>query len=176
MTFEVHTSQFWDGADQEAFVNAVQNHINTMHAFNMLVDSPRPIAHPLVERAISRIQRQGQPDQYVADFVVIDDTTPPPLSLEDKKDKLTLQLRTAEADAANKIISPRKSRLVHLNGTAALAIDADKRTDAQKEDIALLDEIQALQIKNAKTAAQAESEIEDLTEQTIDSWQLPTFG
>src|SRR5258707_14648815 len=108
MAFEIHVSQFWNGADQAAFENAVQDYINTLHAFNMVVGKPRPTAvHPLVEKAIKRVQTQGQPDKYVADFVIVDDRPPPP-SLEEKKHKLVSDLRFAENAAMEKILPARK--------------------------------------------------------------------
>src|SRR5258707_15595837 len=108
MTLEIHTSQFWDGADQLGFENAVQDYIHTLHAFNMVVGKPRPTAvHPLIEKAVKRVQTQGQPDKYVADFVVIDDTPPPP-SLEEKKTKFLSEVRMAETEAMHRILPQRK--------------------------------------------------------------------
>jgi|SRR5882724_6973010 len=176
MAFEIHTSQFWNGADQLAFENAVQNYINTMHAFNMVVGKPRPTAvHPLIERAVRRIQIQGQPDKYVADYVVIDDTPQPP-SLEDKKNKLMSDLRFAENAAMEKVLPARKIRLAHIKYADALSLDESVRTATHQEDIDLIGKVQGIREHYALIAAQAEAEIEDLTEQTIDSWQLPTFG
>jgi len=168
MTLEVHVSQFWNGADQAAFENSVQEYVNSLHAFNMVVGKPRPTAHPLVERAIKRVQKQGFPDQYVADYVVIDDTPPPP-SLEDKKNKLMSELRAAEAVAMNSVLPHRKTRLVHLNSNKALTVSEEQRTDEHKKDIELLEKIKAFNEKIMRIAAQAESDIDDLTEQTIDS-------
>lgn len=176
MTFEIHTSQFWNGADQAAFENAVQDYINTLHAFNMVVGKPRPTAvHPLVERAVKRIQTQGQPDKYVADFVVVDDT-PPPLSLEEKKHKLVSDLRFAENAAMEKILPARKIRLAHIKYSDAMSLDESVRTATHQEDIALITTVQGTRAQYTLKAAQAEADIEDLTEQTIDSWQLPEFG
>src|SRR5450432_3414578 len=112
--FVIHTSQFWDGADQNAFDNAVQDYINRMHAFNAVVGKPRPVAiHPLIERAVKRVQTKGKPDTYVADYVVVDDSPPPP-SLEDKKNKLMAELLVAEAKAKDGVLHPRKQRLAAL--------------------------------------------------------------
>lgn len=175
MTLEVHVSQFWNGADQAAFENSVQEYINSLHSFNMVVGKPRPTAHPLIERAIKRIQKQGFPDQYVADYVVIDDSPPPP-SLEDKKNSLMTKLRAAEAAAMNSALPHRKTRLVHLNHAKASMIPEEERTDEHLKDIELLEIVRASNEKIMMIAAQAESDIDDLTEQNIDSWQLPVFG
>src|SRR6266852_5845734 len=109
MTLEIHPSQFWNGADQNAFDNAVKNYIDTLHAFNMIVGKPRPTAHPLVERAVKRVQTQGQPDKYVADYMVVEDKLPV-LSLEEKKNKFLSDLRFAENAAMEKILPARKIR------------------------------------------------------------------
>lgn len=176
MTFEIRISQFWDGADQIAFENAVQDYINTLHAFNMVVGKPRPAAiHPLVERAIKRIQEPGRPDRYVADYEIIDDTPPPP-SLEDKKNKLMSELRQAESVSMNEILPHRKVRLLNLKHAAAVAVDETERTIQHNEDIAHMANIKEIYDRFSLIAAQAESDIEDLTEQTIANWHLPTFG
>ena len=176
MTFEIHTSQFWNGADQASFENAVQNYIDSLHAFNRVVGKPRPTAvHPLVERAVKRIQTQGQPDQYVSDYVVIDDTPPPP-TLEDKKNKLMNDLRMAESEAMNKVFPHRKARLAQLKYSKAIAVPEDALTAEHDIVIIAALNVQATFDKIAIVAAQAESDIEDLTEQTIAHWHLPTFG
>ena len=175
MPLEIHTSQFWNGTDQILFENAVQDYIHTLHAFNMVVGKPRPTAvHPLIEKAVKRIQTQGQPDKYVADFVVIDDTPPPP-SLEEKKNKLLSDLRFAENAAMEKILPARKIRLAHIKYNDALSLDETVRTAEHQKDIELITTVQGFRNQYALIAAQAEAVIEDLTEQTVDSWQLPEF-
>src|SRR5712675_1762141 len=174
MAFEIHTSQFWNGADQNAFDNAVKNYIDTLHSFNMIVGKPRPTAHPLVERAIKRVQTQGQPDKYVADYVVVDDRPPPP-SLEEKKNKLLSDLRFAENAAMEKILPARKIRLAHIKYNDALSLDETVRTAEHQKDIELITTVQGFRNQYALIAAQTEAAIEDLTEQTVDSWQLPEF-
>jgi hypothetical protein len=175
--FVIHTSQFWDGADQNAFENAVQTYISTLHDFNRVVGKPRPTAHPLVERAVRRVQTQGHPDQYVADYVVIDDTPPPPPTptLEEKKNKLTAELTAAEFEAMGKVFPARKMRLAHMKYSRAMSIPEDTRTVEHNEDIAHVNNIQAAFDKIAITAALAGADIEDLTEETIANWHLPTF-
>src|SRR5258708_20344277 len=103
MAFEIHTSQFWNGADQNAFDNAVKNYIDTLHSFNMIVGKPRPTAHPLVERPVKRVQTQGQPDKYVADYVVVDDRPPPP-SLVHTKNNLSSEVRFPHNTSMHKIL------------------------------------------------------------------------
>lgn len=175
MAFEIHVSQFWNGADQAAFENAVQDYINTLHAFNMVVGKPRPTAvHPLVEKAVKRVQTQGQPDKYVADYVVVDDRPPP--SLEEKKHKLVSELRFAENAVMEKVLPARKIRLAHIKYNDALSLDESVRTAEHEKDIALVVTMHGVREQNALKAAQAEADIEDLTEQTIDSWQPPDFG
>jgi len=146
-----------------------------LHAFNTVVGKARPTAHPLVERAITRIQTKGQPDKYVADFIIVDDTPPPP-SLEDKKNKLISDLRFAENTAMEKILPARKIRLAHIKCADAMSLDESVRTAEHNKDIALIVTVQGVREQYALIAAKAEADIEDLTEQTIDNWQLPTFG
>ena len=174
MPFEIHKSQFWDGADQNAFENAVQNYIRTLHDFNRVVGKPRPTAHPLVERAIRRIQKEGHPDQFFADYVVIDDT--PQVSLEEKKSRLISKLRNLENATLHAEYPRGKMRLALHKCNQALLIKEDQRTEAQLEDIALVKRIQDFTEGVQEIAVHLEAEIEDLTEQNIDSWQMPELN
>src|SRR6267142_1312103 len=125
MTLEIHTSQFWDGADQNGFENAVQDYIHTLHAFNMVVGKPRPTAvHPLIEKAVME-----------------------------------------------KILPARRIRLAHIKYNDALSLDETVRTAEHQKDIELITTVQGFRNQYALIAAQAEADIDDLTEQTIDSWQ-----
>lgn len=177
MPLEIKLSQLQDRAQ---FEQAVAEHVERLVAFSREVGKPRPVAHPLIEAAVKRISHPKSaklPDDFMADYVVTDDTPPPPppLNLEDRKHMLTAALRAAENAAKTAILPHRKHRLLNLNYAAVLAKPEDSYTDEDKKTIAdFLSKVGAIQAIDLK-AAQAESDIEDLTEDTVDSWQAPNF-
>jgi hypothetical protein len=160
---------------QAEFEKAVADHITALHAFSKEVGKPRPVHHPLVEAAIKRVQKANHPDEYVADYTILDDSPPPP-TLEEKKAAHYADLLKAENVAKTKIIPNRKIRLMSLANNAALQkIDAEK-TDQDKEAMASYIKIAKAFQKIEWATAQAESDIEDLTEANVDSWQVPALG
>lgn len=180
MPFEIKLSQLQDSA---AFEKAVNDQINALHAFNKTVGKPRPVAHPLVEGAIKRVQKPSG-DLYVPDYIIIDDTPapppepapPPPPTLEEKKVYLVNVVRTAENEAKYKILPERKFRLAITKLNIALAVKEEDRSGEQREDIASYLLIQDAYRKFELIGSQAESDIDDLTEDNVDSWLPPTFG
>lgn len=160
-----------NGFDKEAFAKAVQNHIIALSSFTKEFGKPRPVAQPLVEQAIKRIQAKGVPDVYVADYKLVE----PVISLEKRKQDLEAKLMTAENEAKFKILPQRKIRLAIIKFQQAMAIDQDKRTPEQNEDVASYLSIQKVWSQFELIGANAVSDIDDLTEDTIDSWQLPKF-
>lgn len=178
MPFEVKLSQLKDRA---VFETAVAEHISRMHAFAKEVGKPRPTSHPLVEACVKRVQKLNAPDEYVADYVVVDDTPPPPLqpaplSLEDRKRQHQATLTQAENEAKWKILPQRRVRLAVAKIQIAMSIPEDKRTAEQNEDIASFTRVQKAWQQIELVSAQAEAELDDLTEDSIDSWQPPNFG
>lgn len=176
MPYDIPLSQLGDQVD--AFKLAVENHILRLDAFNKTVGKPRPTASPLIEASITRIQTKGQPDKYVADYNIIDDTphAPPPLDLNDKKMQLHIRLLAVESMAKDAILPPRKKRLASIQYEQAMVKPEEERSDEDKAIIAHFLEINKKWLDIGALAAQAESDIEDLIEDNVDSWQVPTFG
>lgn len=176
MPFEVKLSQL---TDTTAFDNAVKSHIRALLDFNKKVGKPRPTAHPLIESAISRVQVKGKPDSYVANYVFVDDRDTaqetPPLSLDERKNLLQNELTRSKIATATKILPDRKRLLVQLHYVEATKkLEDDRTTDDKKAVAEYLDfqkQFDALELKYA-IALHA---LDDLTEDTVDSWQVPTF-
>lgn len=178
MTRQIFTSQL---SNVDLFKSEVKNHIERLHAFNLQVGKPRPTAHPLVEAAIKRIQVKGKPDKYVEDYQIVDDTPKaenPEIkaampSLLDKKMILVQKLREAEMAAIGRILPYRKQRLWRILYQNILQKPEGERTT---EDNAYVEKAKATDAAFAAVAlkaAYAEAAIEDLTENNIDSWQIP---
>lgn len=189
MPFEVRQSQLQDRA---AFEQAVFEHVERLKEFNGSVGKPRPTAHPLIEACVKRTsypKASKKPDEYAADYVIIDDSPPPPpepapLALEDRKRMLVMELRAAEVAAKESVLPARKHRLLLLQAGAAQQklkakdgqIDDSYLNDDEKAKLAEVQRVQAGYNVIELAAAQAESDIEDLTDDTVDSWQLPQLG
>lgn len=179
MPLEIKLSQLQDRAQ---FEQAVAEHIERLVAFNREIGKPRPVAHPLIEAAVKRVSHPKAaklPDDFMADYVIVDDTPPPPppLNLEDRKRALVAQLRAAEAAAKEAVLPQRKLRLLNLNYQQAMATLTKDVINSEAEQVvkgfhATLERFQAVELH----AAKIESDIEDLTDDTIDSFQVPNFG
>jgi len=172
MTFKVLLSQL---SDRTAFEDAVRRHIQALHEFNLTKGKPRPTAHQLVESSIQRVQTPGKPDTYVPDYEIVDDIVTNSVPLEDKKFLLICKLREVENAAINKIVPQRKMRLRAVMYNEAMSTPEDQRTAEQNDYIAQVISDDAKIKGFAKIAAMAEAAIDDLTEDTVDSWQPPTF-
>jgi hypothetical protein len=69
-----------------------------------------PSAPAIIEQAVRRVPVQGQADDFVADYQIIEDVPVP--TLADRKAALAGTIRTMEAAALAKIISPGRERLM----------------------------------------------------------------
>jgi len=135
-----------------------------------IAGEPRPTAHPLIEACVRRVPREGQADDFVADYTIIDDT-PPPLSLREKKDRLISEIAKQERDATDRVWPLGKQRLDNMMAIEFMSMPEDNREPHQ---VAFLDEVKSKQEKIAaiqKQSATLMSQIEDLTSETIDNWK-----
>lgn len=167
---EVRRSQLGDPA---VFQQAVEAHVEALRAFVHTVGVSRPTAHPLVDAAVTRHSISGGPDEFEANYTIIDDMT---LSLDSKKHVLLDRLALAENTAKFKILPQRKMRLATLRFNLAASKLEELRTIRDNEHIASYTRIQNAWRDIELIGAGAESDIDDLTEDNVDSWQLPTFG
>jgi hypothetical protein len=157
----------------DEFKAAVDQHIKNLHEFNRTIGKPRPTAHPLVEACIKRTQVKGKPDTYTADYEIIHDKIEP--TLEDKKNVLMAKLHEAENKALDAIYPPRKRRLLGMQHNDLMKISDEDRTQEHKDLAQLVKDLDAKYTAINFKAAEAAAAIEDLTEDNIDSWQVPTF-
>lgn len=176
MTVEINLSAI--GGQEEVFADAVGKHIAKLHAFAKTTGQPRPTASPLIEMAVTREQTEGKPDTYRPDYKIIDDTPPPPppLNLEDRKSQVHMRLSMAESVAKDKILPPRKKRLLSVLYDQAIMKKEEDRTVEDNENISNFLFINKMWVDIGIIAAKAEAAIDDLTEDNIDSWQPPDFG
>lgn len=179
MPYEVKLSQL---SSREEFEAAVANHIEALKAARKENGKPRPTAHPLVEQCIKRVAYpviSRRPDDFIADYVIIDDmpveAEAPAPTLEQKKSERVYLVRMAELAAKERLFPQRKFRLLQLDYSDAVKVPEADRTKKQQDAIADFERVIAGFAAIERVGATDEAAIEDLTEDTIDSWQVPTF-
>ncbi|MGM5033514.1 hypothetical protein [Tardiphaga sp. 803_E3_N1_3] len=177
MTFQISKSQV-DGLPYN-FADEVEKYQQAMLAHRFSGDAA-PVAPGIIEAAVRRVQypiEDGKPDDFVIDFEIVDDTPPPPEppTPTERRTKLMFQVQAAQADAAAKVISPARARLLSMDVSRVYAKATEARTPA---DDAALAQHAAIQARlNALTyhTATLEVEIEDLADDKLDSWQMTPF-
>jgi hypothetical protein len=156
------------------------------------VEAPSVI-HPWVEAAVSRVQHPvsaERPDDFISDYVITDDTPPPP-TLEQRKTVLADEASHAAIIALNALVPPRKRNLFafrHRDALAAFVILDRKMAEAtmSKADFEILasphrvimaehEDREAKVQAVYRKLAQVHSDIDDLTDETVDGWKLPPF-
>lgn len=164
------------------FGEAVQKHIAALTAHTKEKrNTPRPTAPIEVEMAVKRVQfpiEDKKPDAFEPDYTVIEDPLPAPLNLtlEDKKIMLQSKLGMAEEEAKRAVLPPRKMRLLTLAATEAFQKPEDQRSTSEVAIIDTWNTVNAKWRKISLIAAKAESDIEDLTEGNILTWEVPVFA
>src|SRR5262245_36193163 len=113
------------------FDAAIKAHIEALEKHRYTTNEPAPQAHPWVETAVRRVQRPGEADEFVSDYVVQDDhiAPPPKPSLSDRKKMLFDRILQAEQVALQRICPFGKRRLY-----AQMAIDIANKQRKTKDD------------------------------------------
>jgi hypothetical protein len=203
MTVAIPLSQVGDAAAFAARVAAFRKAKLDHHK---TVDVPAPREHELVEACVRRVPRgplsisppqagergasvaalnnppplagegregASEADDYeVVDYEIIDDRQ----SLRARKDALIAQLSDQERALMTASMAPGKRRLAGLRAHEIQQKPEAERSDADGEFLA---ETQARLEREAaigRHAAAQMAAIEDLTEDTIDAWQLAPFS
>lgn len=157
------------------FAAAVEAHRQALLAHRFTGDAA-PTAPALVEQAVRRVQREGEADDFVADYAIIDDTSPVPVPTEaERRQALVTAVRLAEQQASLAIIGAGKLRLLTLDATRILSLPEASRS---ADDGALLARFAAVQAQLAAVqyhAARLEAGIDDMAPDQFDGWTPPPF-
>jgi hypothetical protein len=132
-----------------------------------------PSAPALIESALRRVQTEGQADDFVADYEIIDDIPVP--TLAERKAALVAAIRAAEAAALARIISPARERLQGLDLSAVYAKPESERSEADRALLAKAVAIAARKDIVHRHGATQEIAVEELTEATLDGWTPAEF-
>ena len=133
-----------------------------------------PTAPSIIEQAITRIQQDGEPDDFVTSFEVIDDTPPGPTPAE-LRQRLIANLRILEQEAAAKIIGPGRSRILGIEVQAVHSKPEDERTDDERAKLAEFASVQGRMGVIQLHAAKAEADIDEAPDSQIEGWAIPAF-
>lgn len=124
------------------FVAEVAKYIAALEAHRDSGDAA-PHSYAEVEVAVRRLQHpieDGKPDDFVADYVIVDDTPPPP-SLAERKVAAIVDLRRQEQAEIDAVIAPERRRLQQM--TFSRALRADPKTPADEAVISAHQAIEA---------------------------------
>jgi hypothetical protein len=132
-----------------------------------------PSAPAIIEHAVRRVQTEGQADDFVADYEIVDDI--PALTLAERKAALVGTIRTSEAAALATIISPARERLMGLDLNAVYAKPEVQRTDADRALLTKATDIAARKEAVHRHGAHLEIAVEELTDATLDGWTPEAF-
>jgi hypothetical protein len=164
MTIQIAKAQAGDdfAARVEAFRQAKLAHHQT-------TDVPAPIEDQVVEACIKRVPRNGEADDYVADFEIVEP------SLDQKKNDMTAEVGKQEQVALAKVMSPAKRALLAFSVSDLASKQNDQLTPDDK--ILLAKDKLLLAHGNAvsRHAAKLHAQIEDLTDETIKAWKPGPF-
>jgi hypothetical protein len=148
------------------FVQAKKDHL-------MTEGMPAPTAHPTVEAAVRRIPGTvDQPDDFVADYQVVDDTPPP----AERKAAVATALRAEAQSRLDVVTPPLKTRLWNLQySEAMMARSKESATAAQEIMIAEHEARAAKSQAILRHLAEMESQLHDLPDDMADIWKPAPF-
>lgn len=166
----------YKSAVPEDFEAQVQKHLRDKLNHRLTSDKAAPAhPHPAVEAAVRRIPgTKNTPDDYVADYQLVDDRPKPP-TLLDKKRALIAEVTISEYRLLEDILPANKRRLQFIKVHDIQQAQAEGTIINPEETQFLADEA----IRNARfqaidrKVAAIMSDIEDLTDANIDAYQIP---
>jgi hypothetical protein len=183
MTVQIPLSQI-DG-DPDAFAARVAAFRQAKLDHHKTAGEPAPREHELVEACVVRVpfgRREfidqplppvGAPadDYEIVDYEIIDDRP----SLRSRKDALIHQVSAQESALMEASLPPGKRRLAAMQAHDVLQKPPAERSAAETQFLADHDARIKHEDAIGRHAARLMSDIEDLTEATIDAWQPAPF-
>lgn len=157
------------------YAQAVETHRQALLAHRFIGDAA-PTAVALVEQAVRRVPREGAADDFVADYVIVDDTPPvPEVSDAERRQALVATVRQAEREASDAVIGPGKLRLLNLETSLVYGKPEDRRTPADDATLASYHAVRARLSAIEHHGATLEAQIDDLVPEQFDTWWLVPF-
>jgi hypothetical protein len=158
-----------------SYADAVEKHRQALLAHRFTGDAA-PTAAALVEQAVRRVQRDGEADDFITDYIVVDDTQPVPVPTDaERKQALIAGVRLAERTATDTIIGPGKLRRLGLDVSRVLARPEAARSADDHATLATFASVQARLEAVQYHAATLEAEIDDLAPEHCATWTPAPF-
>lgn len=166
------------------FEKAVAEYVVARREHSQTIGEGAPRARDqLVELFVKRVppNEHNNEEDFVADFEIVDDMQAPPppdpavLTLDQKKAKLASEAQAAAIVIWDKILPPLKRRMVAADRGRIFKIAEQDRTPV---DVAAMAKYEADQERGQAIELHLgllESEIDDLTEETVDAWKPKEF-
>jgi hypothetical protein len=171
MTLQIPLSQI---VDVNTFKARVATFREARLAHHQTLGEPAPIEHPLIEACVRRIPRGKEADDWVLDYEIVDDPKTV-LTLRQQKDALIAEVIKTEAELMNVSLPPGKRRFHEITAYEISRKPLEDHDVVDRQFLAArnirLDREAAIQ----RHAAHLMNQIEDLTEETIESWQPAPF-
>ncbi len=157
------------------YAQEVEAHRQALLAHRFVGDAA-PSAPALIEQAVRRVQTVGEPDDFVADYTVFDDTPPEQVPTDaERKQALITRVRLAERDASEAIIGPGKLRLMTMDMTRVFAKPEADRSENENAVLAAYASVQARLDAVHYHAATLEAQIDDLAPEGYAQWSPSSF-
>ncbi len=136
---------------------------------------PAPIAPPMVAQAL-REERDGDGVlSYVPDYELVDDGPTPQQTLQSKKNHLFGTVFHMEQVAAATVFPPSRRRHIEFLVSDASAKKPEDRSAEEKALIQKYEETTAKLVQVSRHGAMLNNQIEDLTEETVETWKPADF-
>lgn len=158
------------------FAELVEKHCAALLSHQFTKNTPAPQAPHLIASCIRRVVypiKDKRPDEFIIDYELVDDSPPPP-TLEEKKHALLVAVIQAEDKATAEVIPAGKRRLYNLRYQELSTEEGPKSEDDNKFLVEYEDKMKRF-AEIHRRGAEMMSEIEDLTEETVDNWSVGQF-
>jgi hypothetical protein len=167
------------GYSRESFAAAVEKYRADRVTHSATIGQPAPVPEiPGIEQCVVRIPPDADNDErFVSDYRIIDDLPPHPAppTLDEKKAAHVQATHKLAQAAFEANIPPLRRRYWGNLYMVAQAVEADKREDGTKLFVTQHEERLAKERDINTHLGKLESQIHDLTDETVDAWKPEAF-
>lgn len=159
------------GLSAETYAAQVEEYRQARLAHRFTVNVPAPSAPAFIEAAVRRVPQSGAPDDFVADFEIIDDRLPAP-SLEERRRSLIADISAEEGRRLDALMPSGKLRLLQMQATLAAKKAPPDRSPEEADALARFEHVMARMEAITLHAATLMAAVDDLAEGEIDAFHI----